>query len=82
MKKSGCAYNGGTCHAVVESCTGCSNLEELPGGNFCRVFAEPALKWNVGMCNMASHAQNGNENEASAKKINPLKASKRNSRRA
>lgn len=82
MKRNGCTYNGGKCHTVVESCTGCSNIEEIPAGNFCRIFAEPSLKWNTGQCNMASHRENGQEKDGSAKKVNPLKASKRNSRRA
>jgi len=80
MKKSGCSYNGGKCHTVVETCEGCLNVEKLPAGDFCGIFAEPSLKWVTGMCNMASHAQNGTDADDSSKRINPLKASKRSRR--
>ena len=80
MKKSGCSYNGGKCHSVVETCNGCENVEKYPAGEFCGIFAEPALKWVGGMCNMASHTRNGSEAEDTSRKINPLKASKRSQR--
>jgi hypothetical protein len=80
MKKNGCTYNGGQCHPVVASCAGCSNVEEFSAGNFCRIFAEPALKWNAVSCNMASHIMAERAEEAAAKKVNPLKASKRAAR--
>lgn len=79
MKKNGCSYNGGSCHSVVEACTGCAHMETFPQGNFCRVFAEPALKWASGACNMATHLQRIQE-ETGGKKLNPLKASKRAAR--
>jgi len=80
MKKKGCTYNGGHCHPVVEACNGCSRVEEFSGSVFCQVFAEPALKWNVNTCNMASPANNNQEKEGGSKKLNPLKASKRAAR--
>ena len=76
MKKSGCTFNGGSCHNVTEDCQGCSNIEAFPGGDYCQIFAEPAVKWIGGSCNMASHTSNGEE-EKGGKKLNPLKASKR-----
>ena len=81
MKKNGCSYNGGNCHPVVENCDDCSNIETFEQGNFCRVYAEPALKWNAGFCNMSTNS-NGKDSEtdSKAKKINPLKASKRSMR--
>jgi hypothetical protein len=49
--------------------------QEFPTGTYCLVFPDPAAKWRLGTCNMATHlkvkAQTGNG------KINPLKASKR-----
>jgi len=80
MKKAGCAYNGGKCHPVIESCSGCSNIQEYATGQFCRVFAEPAVKWNQGKCGMATHVQDNRETETTSKKLNPLKASKRGGR--
>jgi len=75
MSNKGCRFNGGSCHAIVEKCEGCQKVLELPTGNYCQVFPDPAIKWRVGNCNMATHvkASNGNKNG----KLNPLKASKR-----
>jgi len=75
MSNKGCQFNGGSCHTIVDRCEGCQKVLELPTGNFCRVFPDPAIKWRMGTCNMATHikASNGNKNG----KLNPLKASKR-----
>lgn len=80
MKKSGCSYNGGRCHVIVEACQGCDRVEVYAAGSFCSVFAEPESKWIGGSCNMASHVQKAVEDEGAAKKVNPLKASKRSRR--
>ncbi len=79
MKKSGCSYNGGACHPVVDNCEGCNNIEAVSQGNYCGIFAEPDIKWDGGNCNMATHVSSEKE-EAVAKKVNPLKASKRGGR--
>ncbi len=79
MSKTGCQFNGGTCHAIVDKCEGCMRAQEFPTGKYCLVFPDPAAKWRVGNCNMATNAQNGDQEETS-KKINPLKASKRSQR--
>ena len=75
MKTSGCSFNGGSCHTVVEQCEGCKNIVELPSGKFCATFPDPASKWAYGLCNFATHAKK--EVVADNHKINPLKASKR-----
>ena len=77
MKKSGCGYNGGECHPVVEGCQECGNIEIFPNGDFCRVYAEPAQKWSPGPCNMSTNGNGKDEKAESGKKLNPLKASKR-----
>jgi len=75
MTKQGCEFNGGTCHSIVEQCDGCQKAGDFPTGKYCITFPDPAAKWRVGNCNMATHlklvAKKGNG------KINPLKASKR-----
>jgi hypothetical protein len=78
MSKKGCQFNGGMCHPVIEQCDGCQKTQEFSAGKYCLVFPDPAMKWRVGTCNMASHlkATNGKGNG----KINPLKASKRGAR--
>ena len=80
MTKRGCTYNGGTCHPIVDSCNGCSRVVEYPSGLYCTAYSEPALKWvNGSSCSLASHVKRDN-GTAEAKKLNPLKASKRKSR--
>lgn len=74
MTAKGCAYNGGICHEVVESCDGCGRRAQYNGGWYCTACPEPAVKWRNGNCNLATHIAAAAENKA---KINPLKASKR-----
>jgi len=75
MSKSGCQFNGGSCHEIVEQCNGCQKVFDLPAGKFCLSFPDPAIKWRTGICNMATHVKAGKETGNG--KINPLKASKR-----
>lgn len=78
MSKKGCQFNGGTCHQVVEECSGCQKVTEFPTGKYCLVFPDPAAKWRLGKCVMATHLK-GEEKRGNGR-LNPLKASKRGSR--
>ncbi|MFP3927415.1 MAG: PxxKW family cysteine-rich protein [Desulfobacteraceae bacterium] len=79
MSKSGCRFNGGHCHPVVEQCEGCQRIGEFPTGRYCLTFPDPSIKWRSGVCPMATHVQAMNGVQANGK-INPLKASKRGGR--
>lgn len=79
MSKSGCGYNGGSCHQVVEQCDGCQRVMDLPIGRFCSSFPNPSMKWKTNHCNFATHAKLENQSQQQAK-INPLKASKRSTK--
>ncbi|MGD8369824.1 MAG: PxxKW family cysteine-rich protein [Desulfobacterales bacterium] len=76
MTAAGCSYNGGKCHVIVEACQGCGRSSEFDTGWFCSSCPEPAAKWKNGNCNLATHVKTATTVD-SAKKINPLKASKR-----
>ena len=78
MGKRGCAYNGGACHQIVESCQGCGKALTLPGGVYCQSFPNPDSKWRRGSCNLATHVKREAEKVV---KINPLKASKRSTKK-
>jgi hypothetical protein len=79
MSKKGCQFNGGSCHPIVEQCEGCQKVKEFPTGKYCLIFPDPAIKWRIGNCNMATHMKAaGTKAQA---KVNPLKASKRGGRR-
>jgi len=75
MKKSGCGYNGGKCHPIVDKCEGCGRIEELPAGKYCSVYPDPRIKWQNHSCNFATHVKK--ESKASKTTLNALKASKR-----
>ncbi len=78
MTRKGCNFNGGQCHTVVESCTGCSRAASFEEGMFCTVVPNPANKWSKGSCNFATHVERKKAEET--RTINPLKASKRASK--
>ncbi|HPC74333.1 MAG TPA: PxxKW family cysteine-rich protein [Syntrophales bacterium] len=75
MTKNGCAFNGGTCHPIVEQCEGCARIFTSDAGSYCMLYPHPAGKWAVGGCASATHRKSV-KTEA-AQKLNPLKASKR-----
>jgi len=81
MGKKGCTYNGGKCHPIVEECHGCDRIVEYATGAYCNSYSEPKLKWLSGSCNLATHIKKA-QNSNGTKKLNPLKASKRNSARS
>lgn len=80
MKEKGCSFNGGECYPIVEACQGCAHIVEESAGKFCDTYGNPAAKWVLGRCNYATHVSNGNGAKEPAKKLNPLKASKRSVR--
>jgi len=78
MTKSGCGYNGGTCHPIVEQCEGCQRTVEYATGKYCSSYPNPSIKWRTSTCNFATHTK---VEVQSQQKINPLKASKRNNKK-
>ncbi len=78
MTRSGCGYNGGFCHPVIEQCSGCQRSTEWPAGVYCSSYPNPAIKWRSSNCNFATHAKSEQQNQ---QKVNPLKASKRNNKK-
>jgi hypothetical protein len=77
MTPKGCQFNGGHCHPVVQQCEGCQRIKEFSAGSYCLNFPDPTVKWRVGNCNMATHIKAATVKET--QKLNPLKASKRQS---
>ena len=75
MTHQGCSFNGGHCGAVVEQCESCKFVVDFPTGKYCQVFPDPASKWTLGACNLASHVDR--KKIVVEHKVNPLKASKR-----
>lgn len=64
---------------VIDKCEGCDRIVEEDSTTFCKTYANPGAKWRLGICNFATHAKP--EIKVVKVKVNPLKASKRNSRR-
>ena len=67
-------FSGSPAYAAVENCTGCANIIEHDGKSFCKTYKDTAAKWMFGQCNLATHVSRKAEE---ARKINPLKASKK-----
>jgi len=55
---------------VIEKCGNCEKIKD----GFCTVYVNPAGKWAVGGCFIATHIK---RTMVEKKKVNPLKASKR-----
>ncbi|HBH29304.1 MAG: PxxKW family cysteine-rich protein [Desulfofustis sp. PB-SRB1] len=64
---------------IVEQCEGCDRVIEEDGAKRCQTYLNPAAKWRNGICNFATHRKP--EIKVAKVKVNPLKASKRASKR-
>ncbi len=80
MTKTGCGYTGGACLPIVEQCEGCQRIMEVAAGRYCTSYPNPTIKWKTNHCNFATHVKYETPAQAQAK-INPLKASKRGSKK-
>lgn len=69
----------GTFKPVVDKCEGCERMVEEDGVNYCKTYVNPEAKWRLGICNFATHQKP--EIKVAKVRINPLKASKRASKR-
>ena len=79
MSAKGCTYNGGICHEIIEQCNGCKRTIAYSASTYCSACPDPKTKWKIGNCNLASHIVAAAKE--AAQKINPIKASKRSSKR-
>lgn len=64
---------------IIEQCDGCERIVEQDSAKYCRTYRSPEAKWRLGLCNFATHAKP--ELKLIKVRVNPLKASKRASRR-
>ena len=78
MSSSGCVNKGGTCLPVVEPCEGCDRTMAVGDKKYCKSYPDPSAKWRLGDCNFATHVKSATKEGA---KINPIKASKRTSKK-
>ncbi|MBA3030097.1 MAG: hypothetical protein FP816_14995 [Desulfobacteraceae bacterium] len=79
MTAKGCSYNGGICCETIEPCSGCKRTVEYSSSWYCTACPDPKMKWKNGNCNLATNIIQAAKGAAA--KINPIKASKRSSKR-
>ncbi len=63
---------------IVESCQGCERTQSIDDAVYCKSYPNPGAKWRLGVCNFATHVK---AQTKTAAKVNPLKASKRASKK-
>lgn len=62
------------CEKIVDQCVGCNRIEN----GYCKAFIRPATRWLAGNCTLASHIV---YEAKEVKKVNPLKLSKKSSKK-
>ena len=65
---------------IVDKCDGCERIVEREGAKYCKTYVDSEAKWKLGICNFATHQKP--EIKVAKVRINPLKASKRASKRS
>ncbi len=79
MTAEGLSFKGAILEPVVEKCEGCERMVAFEEQKFCPSYAQPSRKWQLGVCNFATHVRAQVDTQGKVK-INPLKASKRAAR--
>jgi len=79
MSKNGCGFFGGSCQTIIDKCETCNKIIEYQSGKYCGVYPNPTSKWLNGRCPTATHIKL--ELNETTQKVNPLKASKRSSKK-
>ena len=69
----------GSFKPIIDKCEGCERIVEENGEKYCKTYVNPEAKWRLGICNFATHQKP--EIQVAKVRINPLKASKRASKR-
>jgi hypothetical protein len=62
------------CEKIIDKCVGCNRVEN----DYCKAFIHPTVKWLTGDCALANHIV---YEAKEVKKINPLKLSKKSSKK-
>ena len=78
MSKKGCGFFNGSCEKIIDKCDGCTKTIDYESGKYCKVYHDPTSKWRNGKCPTATHIKLEIQETT---KINPLKASKRASKK-
>lgn len=73
-----CKHHKGGCQKVVDKCKDCDRITEYKGDNYCFTYPEPDIRWSYGRCPLCSTTERLVKVE---KFLNPLKASKKKSRK-
>ncbi len=79
MTKNGCGFVNGKCQTIIDKCEGCGKVFDFESAKYCKVYPEPSAKWLTGRCPTATHVK---LEIKETQKINPLKSSKRASKKA
>jgi hypothetical protein len=58
---------------IVEQCKGCDNID----GEVCRIWANPAAKWRLGVCASATHVKTEAKTEATRVRVGQQKQKKK-----
>jgi hypothetical protein len=75
--KTGCGFLGGACRPIFEKCEGCERIKTYEGKKFCAAFPDPAVRWRLGNCNMATHIKTETKSEAAKVRVGQQKQKKK-----
>ncbi|MDR3134728.1 MAG: PxxKW family cysteine-rich protein [Deltaproteobacteria bacterium] len=77
MAKSGCGFLGGACRVIDQRCEGCDRVVAHGEKKFCAAFPDPAVRWRLGNCNMATHIKVESKADASKVRVGQQKQKKK-----
>jgi hypothetical protein len=77
MAKTGCGFLGGACRSIHEKCEGCDRTQTIDEKKYCSAFPDPASRWRIGNCNMATHIKVESTKDTSKVRVGQQKQKKK-----
>jgi hypothetical protein len=77
MAKKGCGFLGGVCRPIDEKCEGCDRIKLYNEQKFCAAFPDPAVRWRLGNCNLATHIKAETKGDANKVRVGQQKQKKK-----
>jgi hypothetical protein len=67
----------GAINVILDKCQGCERTQTVEGKQYCAAFPNPAVRWRLGNCNMATHIKVESKTDAAKVRVGQQKQKKK-----
>jgi len=62
---------------IIDKCEGCSRIENIDGGQYCKAYINPTEKWKLGDCPLCSTIRKMEGNQQEKQRVGQQKQKKK-----